>query len=171
MIVDQKPYAGLVGIIVVLLVAGLVLGVAVSNMDIFNANRSANETWVRDLENQTVAQKAEIDMAYYRAARAADEEKLQLEVVAKQRELEQDLRLVELSHYVWLGVGGLSLLSVSTGITTFLIFYGRRYVVLAKTPKKVSDGNWRDPSWRAEQIRLARERERETTHVNGNGSH
>lgn len=159
MIVNQNPYAGLVGIIVVLLVAGLVIGLAISNTDLVNPNSRAVESRARDLEIQAAAQKAEIDLTYYRAVRTADQEKLQLDINAKQRELEQNLRLAELSHYVLLGAGGLSLLIVSTGITVFLILCGRNRITRPNTLTVCSEGTWRDPNWRAEQIRLARERE------------
>ena len=183
MMVNQNPNAGLVGVIVVLLIAGLMMGLTVSNTDLVNFNRSAAEARAMDLETQTAAQIAEIDIAYHRAVRAAEQEELWLGVAATQHELEQSIRLAELSHYVWLGVGSVSVLCVSVGLATFLVLHGRSRLAIAQTPPSPVAGTWQDPVWREEQIRIARERARAerqgrplpttvpNTHNNGNGHH
>jgi hypothetical protein len=161
MLVDRNPNSGLVGVIVVLVVTGMVLGLALSTTDLMNPNQSVAEARAKDAETQVAAQKADIDLAYYRAARAADQEKLWLEVEARKRELEQNLRLAELTRYVLLGSGGLSMVVVSSGLAAFLVLYGRGRWTLAKSQKASPAENWQDPHWRAEQIYLAREQERE----------
>lgn len=160
MILNQHPNTGLVSVLLVLLVAGLITGLAISGADVLNPNSSAAEA-------QIAAEEARMRLVQQRAEQAAYEEKLRIEVDARQRELEQNLRLAELTRYVVLGTGGLSLLIVSTGIATLMVFYGRSRLAYPNTPPASAAGNWQDLDWRAEQIRLAREQEHRLRH---NGS-
>ena len=173
MVMNSAPLSGLIGIVLVVVLIGIIAGLAISGSDLLNYNTNAAAARAQDQKTQEQSQRAAVDLQYYKAIQAArtesEKEILRLELEARQHELEQnlalqreraeqDLELARLTRYVVLAVGPLATLIVCIGLTAFLIQYGRSLLVLAQN-EAARAALWHAPAWRAEQIRLARERE------------
>ena len=182
MVSNNTPLAGLLGIVVVIAIIGAISGLALSETDLLNFNTSAAEARIRELEAQLQAEKAASDQELYQAEIAAqieqvasdleshkaiesarvqaEKDKIRLEVTARQHKLDQDLALARLTRFAALIVMTLATLIVSVGLTVFLIQYGRSRLVLAQAEATHTQAApWHVSTWRAEQIRRARERE------------
>jgi len=178
---NSTPLSGLIGIVLVVALIGTVAGLALAGTDLLNSNTSAaaaraqdQETWAQtqkaaiDLKLQQAKSEAEIekitsDLETYEAIQAAqaqaEKDKIGLEVVARQRELDQNLAFTRLTRFAILAVATLATLIVSAGLATFLVQWGRSQWVLAQA-KAAQAVAWHVPAWRAEQVRHARARER-----------
>jgi hypothetical protein len=179
------------GIICLVAILAIGLGLALSNSDVLNPTTSAADAFKAKQDAEIQAQKATIeldkaafDLANYKAVGTArtkaEQEKLGLEVQARQHELdqalaqqraqaEQDLALARLTRYAMLAAGTLAILVVSVGLTTCLIQFSRSRLATTRehapvevqatvtTPAlAVHAESWHDPAWRTEQVKGAR---------------
>ncbi len=156
---NRSPYAGLVGVIFTLVAIGLVVGITFSQVELLNPHTSAAKAALLDLDVQKEALKLEAEREIQAARVEAEQEKLALDLEAKGRKLEQNLHLARVTRYVLLSSGVLGLLMVSFGLTVYLIRY-KRDAAPELSQDTPTARTWQDPTWRAEQIRQARERER-----------
>ena len=157
MVSNNTPLAGLLGIVVVIAIIGAISGLALSETDLLNFNTSAAEARIRELEarseREALQRKLDQDLAHQR-------EQAKQNLVHQREQATQNLWLARLTRYVALIVGALATLIVSVGLTVFLIQYGRSRLVLAQAEATHTQAApWHVSTWRAEQIRRARERE------------
>ncbi|KPL20467.1 MAG: hypothetical protein AMJ93_11885 [Anaerolineae bacterium SM23_84] len=167
--------SGLIGIVLVVAIIAATAGWALCDSDLLNYNTSAAAARAQDQKTQEQTQRAAIDLQYYEAIQAtriqAEQEKLRLELEARQRELDQnlayqhkrterELELARLTRYVLLAVGSLAILIMSIGPTVFLIQHSHSRSLVARAEAEAAQtALWHIPAWRVEQIRRARERE------------
>ena len=87
--------SGLIGIVLVVAIIAATAGWALCDSDLLNYNTSAAAARAQDQKTQEQTQRAAIDLQYYEAIQAtriqAEQEKLRLELEARQRELDQNL--------------------------------------------------------------------------------
>lgn len=167
---NSTPWAGLAGVLLTVAMISAAAGVALSGTDFLNYNTSAAAARALDQETDFEAQKAAIDLEYYRALQSvqtqSEQEELRLRREALKRELDQRLaherkmanlqiELTRLTRYVVLSVGIAAALILSSGAAAFLVLHGRSQLASARA-KAVGADLWRDPVWRAEQLRRAR---------------
>jgi len=171
MVSNNTPLVGLVSLVVVIAVIAALGALGISGSDILRPNTSAAEARARDQETKLKDQKANIDMKSYEtiqtARTLAEQEKIRLEVEARQRELEQtlalqreraaqDMELAHLTHYALSVAAALAVLIVSVGLTVCIIRFGLSRWVTAQ-PQVVYADPWHDHAWRTDQIRHAHE--------------
>jgi hypothetical protein len=201
---NNTPLAGLVGIILVVAAIAAVAGLAISGTDLLNP-KTSDAIWQEktqavqsktakdaiDLEAYRAQKAAEIekgalDVANYKAVQAAraqaEQDKIRLDVQARERELAQNLELARQIRYVAWAVGALAILIVSVGVAVCLIQLGHSRLALAQA-QATQANPWHNPTWRTEQIRGARKieaveresalvwRAAQKAVVGGNGKH
>lgn len=170
MVSNNTPLVGLVSIIGVVAVIAALGALGVSGSDMLNPNTSGAAARAKDLETSLKEQQAAIDMKNYEAVQTArtqaEQEKIRLEVDARQRELEQsltlsreravqDMELARLTRYALSIAGALAILIVSIGLTFGLIRYSLNRWTAAQ-PQVVYADPWDNLAWKTEQIRHAR---------------
>jgi hypothetical protein len=176
----------LVALVVIVIVAGLALGLAFGQTDLVNFMRNGAKAEAQHIANQYQAAQNEIDLAQYkierqiqseeagRATRAETDAKIaQMEEAMRvQREsnalrLERDAQWTDVATKILLGLGlGLSF-ALSVGATYVLyclaqLIPGRLQpasAVEAANPPAAPLEQWDDPAYRAWQITQARTRE------------
>ena len=169
MISNNTPLVGLVSLVIVIAVIAALGALGISGSDILRPNTSAAEARAKDQETKLKDQKAAIDMKSYEtiqtARTQAEQEKIRLEVEARQRELEQsltlqreraaqDMELVRLTRYALSLAGALAVLIASVGLTVCIIRFSLSRWVPAQ-PQVVYADPWHDHAWRTDQIRHA----------------
>lgn len=182
MVMNSTPLSGLIGIVLVVALIGTAAGLALAGTDLLNSNTSAAAARAQDQETWAQAQETSIDLKLHRAEKEAEiakiasdletyeaiqaaqaqaeKDKIRLEVVARQRELDQNLAFTRLTRFVILAVATLATLIVSAGLATSLVQWSRsRYRLPLTQAEAAQAAAWHVPAWRAEQIRHARARE------------
>ena len=178
------------GLAVIIITLALVAGLAFAGNDLFNPTTSAANAAATTLAAQSQAQKETVDLEAYRAEKSNQADKAafdleiykttqQLEVQARQRELELNLDFARQFRQAALSVGALAALILSLAGAYCLVHLGRSRLRPIPVPVEVQAqvqsptlpqvaylDPWQDPDWRALQIRRARAietAERETT--------
>jgi hypothetical protein len=146
-----------IALVITLLIAGIIVGLALSQVDLLNYFTSQAEANRMNLETQHQAQRWEIDLEYYRRERAA-------QAAARQEQYRQDIEhnrerhalemtLVTVREVALLTAGLLVLLTVGGGLAYYVVSLGR-----AARSRKADP--WQDASLRAYARRLAQANER-----------
>jgi hypothetical protein len=176
----------LVALVVIVIVAGLALGLAFGQTDLVNFMRNGAEAEAQHIANQYQAAQNEIDLAQYRIERqiqseeagrairtetdakiAQTEEALRVQRESNALRLERDAQWTDVATKILLGLGlGLSF-ALSVGATYVLyclaqLIPGRLQpasAVEAANPPAAPLEQWDDPAYRAWQITQARTRE------------
>ncbi len=173
MSVNTSVTSALVGLVVVMLVAGLVMGLAFTGTDLLNPRTSEARANEMNQATEYQAQMDAIDLEHHQweleAQAAAQEEQLHQETEFQGQRQEQELAhqrkrdalrltLLQIREGVLLGAGVLALLSVGGGLTFYLVSLGRRAQRLQRDP-------WQSPEWRENMRRLAQANERLLRHL------
>jgi hypothetical protein len=158
----------LVALVVIVIVAGLALGLAFGQTDLVNFMRNGAEAEAQHIANQYQAAQNEIDLAQYRIERQIQsEEALRVQRESNALRLERDAQWTDVATKILLGLGlGLSF-ALSVGATYVLyclaqLIPGRLQpasAVEAANPPAAPLEQWDDPAYRAWQITQARTRE------------
>lgn len=170
MISNNTPLVGLVSLVIVIAVIAALGALGISGSDILNPNTSIATARAKDQETRLRDQKAAIDMKNYEiiqnARTQAEQDKVRLEVEARQSELEQtlvlqrgraaqDMELARLTHYALSVAGALAVLIVSVGLTVGVIRFSLSRWATTQ-PQVVYADPWHDHTWRTDQIHRAR---------------
>lgn len=156
MSVNTSITGAVVVLVVLMLIAGAVLGLALSGTDVFNPYIGRAEANIMSMEAEYEAQVRTADLEYYRAERSAQTaavvEQYRQEVEFGRRQQEQELAnqlnrqglelaLYKLGVTVLLAVGALALLAVGGGAAYYFVSLGRAAQHRRQDP-------WRSPEWR-----------------------
>lgn len=156
MSVNTSITGAVVVLVVLMLIAGAVLGLALSDTDVFNPYNGRAEANRMNVEAEYEAQVQTADLEYYRTERAAQAaavvEQYRQEVEFRRRQQEQELAnqldrqglelaLYKLGVTVLLAVGALALLVVGGGAAYYFVSLGRAAQHRRQDP-------WRSPEWR-----------------------
>ncbi len=165
--------SALVWLVIVVLVAGLVMGLAFAGTDLLNLPTAKAEAGDIERASRHQEQVDEINLKYYEQERQAqaDERKEQYHQETEFQGLEQEQKLIHqheqqavalfwlhVRQGVLLGVGSLVLLSVGGGLTFYLISLGRK-------TQRLQRDLWQSPEWRESMRCLAQANERLLRHL------
>jgi hypothetical protein len=174
-------FGALVALVVIAIIAGGISGMSLSHNDVMNPTTSDAQAYATKKAADAQAQKDAIDLDAYQAQKTneinraafdletykareaarlqADQNKLDLELKGRERELAQNLEFARVIRYTMLFTMTLALLIVIAGITFYVV--QRRHQQLASTsPQVVHIDPWQNELWRDDQIRHARQVER-----------
>jgi len=172
MIQTSSPFAGLVGVVVVLVVIGSVLGLAISGTDLPNfITRPAEVERIRS-ETQIEADKGKIDVQNYgkieeartqaevqRIQAEAENYRLQLdqdrEIQRQRSEMELELARIASMVFYFALAGTIVAVGIAGAITVTRI--GKKFPTV-ETKAALTD-RWNDRQWRQRQIRRAKQTE------------
>lgn len=163
MTMSNSLFSGLASVILVIALLGIAVGVAVSNTDLLNFNRSAAEVEILKQTAQVQAQRDAIDMDNYQRIKAAKTEaelaRLELEQEALRKERAYALTARQRLDQVWLIVGPLAVLILVFALTLFLMQYGRSQLLMAQARstqvKMIQAARVNELTWRAANIASA----------------
>jgi transcriptional regulator with XRE-family HTH domain len=147
----------LVGLVVVVVISGVISGLALSGQDLLNPRTSAAEQRSMDVET---AHKAQLNRLEEQKIAAENE----LEIAYARRKQELSLKLLLLREYVLTAAGAISLVIVAIGVAILLtrLGYNRSDPTQQTEPLSVgqSEDVWQSPAYRQARIQAARANER-----------
>lgn len=173
MSVNTSITNALVVLVVIMLVAGLVMGLAFAGTDLFNPKTSTARANEIDRASEYQAQKDAIDLESYRQESdiraAALEEQLRQEAEFRRQQQEQELahqrelqalalKWFEIRQSVLLGVIAVTLLLAGGGLAFYLTSLGYRVLRQRHDP-------WQSAEWRESVRTLARSNEMLLRHL------
>jgi Tfp pilus assembly protein PilE len=183
---ESRPLAGLASIVLVVAVLGAFAAFGFSNTDLANNLTRSAEARAKDQQTKQEAERAAVDLEFYRQQKQSEIEKLQIDQEKQRKQAEIDLAQMQDNYLLnaeqnWIRaqqqleferltrLSGLSLLVLLALMIIFVL--GQRFskqenqkdTASTKKPaivRKTISNPWHDnPAWKRQQIENARQRE------------
>ena len=153
---NNSPFAGLVKVILALVIIGVLAGLVLSGSDLANFITNTAKA-------PGITQKDKIDIDDYQRSKDEDFYHLQ-QLHAQELQLQSQnaiyvMETTRIVSYVLTGAGVLVAICIAMGIAILLIQFGRSRLISAQAQTNQAR-LWKDPTWREQQILIARQKER-----------